>query len=287
MKIVKDIFNEKLKDSKLVYDEEAEQAFTSIIKWLGEDPAREGLKSTPKRLVKAYKEYFKGYSEDPKKFLEKTFGDVQGYDDMVVQKNISVQSHCEHHMAPIIGVAHRLARDHRKNIIALSVLDICPTLDMYELTTKDFAKAYFHWFFLIQPKWLPERMIMSDPRKWMKSCLDKWSGNHKFGKVEENYLKCFKQPKRIHGSCEDYRASATIDLDHDKQDRKKKLNIPVQVLWGSKGVIGKQFKPIKIWQRYTKRKVIGYPINSGHFIPEQNPKATIKHLSEFFLRKIK
>ena len=98
-------------------------------------------------------------------------------------------------------VAHRLARDHRKNVLALSVLDICPTLDMYELTTRDFAKAYFHWFFLIQPKWLPERMIMSDPRKWMKNCLDKWSGNHKFGKVEEGYLKCFKQPKRIHGSC--------------------------------------------------------------------------------------
>ena len=130
-------------------------------------------------------------------------------------------------------------------------------------------------------------MIMSDPRKWMKSCLDKWSGNHKFGKVEENYLKCFKQPKRIHGSCEDYRASATIDLDHDKKDRKKKLNIPVQVLWGSKGVIGKQFKPLKIWQRYTEKKVIGYPINSGHFIPEQNPNATIKHLTDFFLKKIK
>ena len=82
MKIVKDIFNEKLKDSKLVTDEEAEQAFTSIIKWLGEDPEREGLKSTPKRLVKAYKEYFKGYKEDPKKFLQKTFGDVQGYDEI-------------------------------------------------------------------------------------------------------------------------------------------------------------------------------------------------------------
>ena len=103
----------------------------------------------------------------------------------------------------------------------------------------------------------------------------------------ESYLKSFKQPKRIHGSCEDYRASATIDLDHDKQDRKKKLNIPVQVLWGSKGVIGKQFKPLKIWQRYTEKKVIGYPINSGHFIPEQNPKATIKHLTDFFLKKIK
>ena len=121
MKIVKDIFNEKLKDSKQVTDEEAEQAFTSIIKWLGEDPAREGLKSTPKRLVKAYKEYFKGYSEDPKKFLEKTFGDVQGYDDMVVQKNISVQSHCEHHMAPIIGVAH-VAYIPKDRVVGLSKL---------------------------------------------------------------------------------------------------------------------------------------------------------------------
>tara|TARA_B100000700_G_scaffold301063_1_gene369926 strand:+ start:226 stop:837 length:612 start_codon:yes stop_codon:yes gene_type:complete len=121
MKIVKDIFNEKLKDSKLVTDEEAEQAFTSIIKWLGEDPAREGLKSTPKRLVKAYKEYFKGYTEDPKKFLQKTFGDVQGYDDMVVQKNISVQSHCEHHMAPIIGVAH-VAYIPKDRVVGLSKL---------------------------------------------------------------------------------------------------------------------------------------------------------------------
>ena len=121
MKIVKDIFNEKLKDSKLVSDEEAEQAFTSIIKWLGEDPAREGLKSTPKRLVKAYKEYFKGYTEDPKKFLQKTFGDVQGYDDMVVQKNISVQSHCEHHMAPIIGVAH-VAYIPKDRVVGLSKL---------------------------------------------------------------------------------------------------------------------------------------------------------------------
>ena len=136
-------------------------------------------------------------------------------------------------------VAHRMARDHRNKIIAMSVLDICPTLDMYEQTKKEFAKAYFHWFFLIQPKFLPENMIKSDPRKWMKSCLDKWSGKHNFGKVEEAYLKCFREMKRIHASCEDYRASATIDLEHDKKDRKKKLNIPIQVLWGKKGVVGK------------------------------------------------
>ena len=105
MKLVEDTEN-TFKESEKISEKEAEEAFIKIIKWIGEDPSREGLVSTPKRLVKAYKEYFKGYSEDPKKVLEKTFGDVKGYDDMVIQKNISVQSHCEHHMAPIIGVAH-------------------------------------------------------------------------------------------------------------------------------------------------------------------------------------
>jgi len=105
MKLVKDIEN-TLKDSEKISEKEVEEAFVKIIKWIGENPSREGLASTPKRLIKAYKEYFKGYSEDPKKILEKTFGDVQGYDDMVIQKNISIQSHCEHHMAPIVGVAH-------------------------------------------------------------------------------------------------------------------------------------------------------------------------------------
>ena len=179
-------------------------------------------------------------------------------------------------------VAHRMARDHRKNVIAISVLDICPTLDMYEKTNMNFATSYFHWYFLIQPKWLPEKMIKSDPRKWMKSCLDKWTGKNKFGKVEEDYLKSFKQMKRIHATCEDYRASATIDLEHDRKDREKKLNIPIQVLWGKKGVIGKQFKPVRIWQKYTNKKVFGIGINSGHFIPEERPDETVKTLLAFF-----
>jgi len=120
MKLVKEIEN-TLKDSEKISEQDAEEAFIKIIKWLGEDPSREGLKSTPKRLIKAYKEYFKGYSEDPEKILEKTFGDVQGYDDMVIQKNISVQSHCEHHMAPIIGVAHVAYIPNRK-VVGLSKL---------------------------------------------------------------------------------------------------------------------------------------------------------------------
>ena len=100
MKLVKDINNNQ--NSKKISDKEAEEAFKTILSWMGEDPNREGLLETPKRVVKAFKEYFKGYKEDPIQVLDKTFGDVDGYDDMVIQKNISVQSHCEHHMAPIL-----------------------------------------------------------------------------------------------------------------------------------------------------------------------------------------
>ena len=120
MKLVEDI-EKAPKDSEKISEKEIEEAFIKIIKWIGENPTREGLASTPKRLIKAYKEYFKGYSEDPKKVLEKTFGDVRGYDDMVIQKNISVQSHCEHHMAPIIGVAH-IAYVPNVKIVGLSKL---------------------------------------------------------------------------------------------------------------------------------------------------------------------
>jgi len=120
MKLVKNI-DKTLKDSEKVSEKEAEEAFIKIIKWIGEDPSREGLLSTPKRLVKAFKEYYKGYNEDPEKILEKTFGDVLGYDDMVIQKNISLQSHCEHHMAPIIGFAH-IAYIPNKRVVGLSKL---------------------------------------------------------------------------------------------------------------------------------------------------------------------
>ena len=120
MKLVKDTAKDP-KHSEKISEKEVEEAFIKIIKWIGEDPLREGLKSTPQRLVKAFKEYFNGYSQDPKKILEKTFGDVLGYDDMVIQKNISLQSHCEHHMAPIIGVAH-VAYIPKDRVVGLSKL---------------------------------------------------------------------------------------------------------------------------------------------------------------------
>ena len=112
---------ENNKNIEKITDKEAEEAFVKIFKWLGEDPGREGLIETPKRVIKAFKEYFKGYHEDPVRVLDKTFSDVEGYDDMVVQKNISVQSHCEHHMAPIIGVAH-VAYIPNEKVVGLSKL---------------------------------------------------------------------------------------------------------------------------------------------------------------------
>ena len=127
MKLVKDI--EKSSSNKAeVTDKQAEEAFKTILSWIGEDPGREGLLETPKRAVKAFKEYFKGYNQDAKAHLSKTFGDVEGYDDMVVEKNITLESHCEHHMAPIIGVAH-VAYIPNKKVVGLSKL--ARTVDIF------------------------------------------------------------------------------------------------------------------------------------------------------------
>jgi len=120
MKLVKDT-EQSLKKTKEVSDEKAEEAIRTIIQWIGEDPNREGLLSTPKRVIKAFKEYFNGYNLDPKIYLAKTFTEVEGYDDMVIEKNISIQSHCEHHMAPIIGVAH-VAYIPSEKVVGLSKL---------------------------------------------------------------------------------------------------------------------------------------------------------------------
>ena len=120
MKLVKEE-NQLVKKKRQVSDEKVEEAIKTIIEWIGEDPAREGLQSTPTRVIKAYKEYFAGYTQDPGQFLSKTFTEVEGYDDMVIEKNISVQSHCEHHMAPISGVAH-VAYIPANKVVGLSKL---------------------------------------------------------------------------------------------------------------------------------------------------------------------
>tara|TARA_B100001094_G_C17847233_1_gene630847 strand:- start:142 stop:750 length:609 start_codon:yes stop_codon:yes gene_type:complete len=147
MKLVKDIDKTSSKKPE-VSDKQAEEAFKTILKWIGENPNREGLLETPKRVVKAFKEYFKGYHQDPGTELSKTFGDVEGYDDMVVEKNITLESHCEHHMAPIIGVAH-IAYIPNKKVVGLSKL--ARTVDIFskrlqtqERLTMQIAKTLMH-----------------------------------------------------------------------------------------------------------------------------------------------
>ena len=120
MKLVKD--TDKLQEeNQKISDQKAEEAIRTIIQWIGEDPEREGLKSTPKRVIRAFKEYFQGYKEDPASYLKKTFTEIEGYDDMIIEKNISIRSHCEHHMAPITGIAH-VAYIPSKKVVGLSKL---------------------------------------------------------------------------------------------------------------------------------------------------------------------
>ena len=178
-------------------------------------------------------------------------------------------------------VAHRMVRDNRKDIAGLVVLDICPTLDMYETTNMEFAKAYFHWFFLIQPVGIPETIIGNNPEFWLNNCLNKWSTGHNFEKAQEEYIKHFSKPENIHGSCEDYRAGASIDLVHDRQDRHDKIDIPIHVLWGSKGFIGKAYDPKAVWQTYTNDLISGRSVDCGHFIPEEKPKETVSEIINY------
>jgi len=147
MKLVKDTDKLQEKNQK-ISDQKAEEAIQTIIQWIGEDPEREGLKSTPKRVIRAFKEYFQGYKEDPANYLTKTFTEVEGYDDMVIEKNISIRSHCEHHMAPIIGVAH-VAYIPSKKVVGLSKLArvaeaFSKRLQTQERLTMQIAKTIMH-----------------------------------------------------------------------------------------------------------------------------------------------
>ena len=151
MKLVKE--TDQIQKKQQVSDEKAEEAIKTIIEWIGEDSSREGLKSTPKRVVKAFKEYFQGYKEDPEIFLKKTFTEVDGYDDMVIEKNISIRSHCEHHMAPIVGVAH-VAYIPSKKVVGLSKLarvveTFAKRLQTQERLTMQIAKTIMH---VLQPR---------------------------------------------------------------------------------------------------------------------------------------
>jgi haloacetate dehalogenase len=182
-------------------------------------------------------------------------------------------------------VGHRLAIDHAARVRSLTVLDIAPTLAMYEQTTMAFARAYYHWFFLIQPEPLPERLVGADPEFYLREKLRGWSqGRWPFDDAAlAEYLRCFRDPATIHASCEDYRAAATIDLEHDRADRDadRRLGCPVLALWGERGTVHRCFRPLDEWRHVADAAVAGRPLPSGHYLPEEVPDAVLQELRSF------
>jgi haloacetate dehalogenase len=194
-------------------------------------------------------------------------------------------------------VAHRLAVDHPERVNKLCVIDIAPTLDMYNATDFNFARAYYHWFHLIQPHPLPETMIGATPesaKAYLHAKLGGW-GAGGLAQYEPQalaeYERCFCKPEAIHSACEDYRASAGIDLDHDRESRalhntaspgSGKVQCDMHVLWGERGVVNKLFKPLALWQSQCAAQVTGQAMPAGHFIPEELPQACAEALLACF-----
>jgi haloacetate dehalogenase len=183
-------------------------------------------------------------------------------------------------------VAHRLALDHPECVARLMVLDISPTRTMYERTTMEFARLYYHWFFLIQPAPLPERLIGAEPLLYLRTKLGGWgsSGTQLFDpRALAEYERCFT-PEAIHSMCEDYRAAASIDLEHDRTGDDRLVECPVHVLWGERGVVNRLFTPLADWQARTREKVTGRTTPGGHYIPEESPALLVDEMLAFFRR---
>jgi haloacetate dehalogenase len=180
-------------------------------------------------------------------------------------------------------VTHRMALDHPSRIQHACVMDIVPTHHMFKQTDQNFATGYYHWFFLIQPNGLPERMISLDPTYYLTEKLTRWAAPEMVfsDEVLAEYVRCFSNPESIHASCEDYRAAATIDLDHDENDLKTKVHCPLLVLWGDKGFVHRTYNVLDVWSDYAVN-VEGRALSSGHFLPEEAPEDVAKELMKFF-----
>jgi len=181
-------------------------------------------------------------------------------------------------------VAHRLALDHPKAVKRLVLLDIAPTLAMYEKTSNQFARSYWHWFFLIQPAPMPERLIEADPAAYIRDVLGRRSaGLAPFdARALAEYVRCIELPGSAHGLCEDYRASAGIDLVHDQLDLDDKnfVKQPLLVLWGEQGVVHQCFEPLKEWSKVAVN-VQGKALPCGHYIPEEAPELLLQQVQLF------
>ena len=201
---------------------------------------------------------------------------------------VEVMQHLGHDRFAVVGhdrggrVAHRLALDHPERVTRLAVLDIVPTLTMYRRTTEAFARAYYHWFFLIRPEPFPERLIGADPRFFIEQNMgSRHAGLSAFAPdAFAEYVRCFSDPEAIHASCEDYRAAASIDLEHDEADLERKLACPLLALWGSKGIIERCFSPLSDWQERAG-SVSAKALDCGHYLPEEAPDALLEELFTF------
>ena len=184
-------------------------------------------------------------------------------------------------------VAHRLAMDHPHAVKRMVLLDIAPTLAMYEQADDAFARAYWHWFFLIQPAPLPERLIDADPAAYIRDVMGRRSaGLAPFDpQALAEYQRCIALPGTAHGICEDYRAAAGIDLEHDRADREagRMLDTPLLALWGEQGVVHRCFQPLEEWRRVA-RHVEGQALPCGHYVAEEAPDELLKHALPFLLR---
>jgi haloacetate dehalogenase len=181
-------------------------------------------------------------------------------------------------------VVHRLCLDHPERVERAALLDIVPTHTFFRDLNSDTAFGYYHWFFLSQPFDLPERMIGADPGAYLDSKLGHWSASMSgFGEAAlAEYHRCFGDPATIHASCEDYRAAITIDLDHDEADLDTPIGCPLLVLWGARGMVGRNYDVLDIW-RGKAAEVTGRALDCGHFLPEEAPDAVLHDFREFFI----
>jgi len=182
-------------------------------------------------------------------------------------------------------VAHRLGMDHPTSVSRLMLLDIAPTLAMYERTSMAFAVAYWHWFFLIQPEPFPETLINGEPDFFLSRLLSlRQAGPSPFAPdAMAAYAAAMREPARVHAMCEDYRASATVDLEHDRADREaeRRLAMPLRVLWGEHGVVARCFEPLDLWQELAEQ-ASGKALPCGHYVPEEAPEALLEDMLAFF-----
>ena len=244
------------------------------------------------RLAQSYKVVaidLRGYG-----FSSKPAGDAQhsNYSKSVMAEDcVKIMAQMGHNRFYICGhdrggrVAHKLCVNYPDMVMKAMFLDIAPTLAMYSKTNFTFAKAYYHWFFLIQPSPFPESLINANPGAFLEYSLGRQAGMKMFNKdCLRSYTEMLEDPAAVHAMCEDYRAAVSIDLDEQKQDEEegRRIKCPVMVLWGRHGIVDTCFDAIAEWKRVSDSAVLGESLDCGHYIPEEAPEVLLGHINSFF-----